>query len=146
VPSPDTRPIARVPFAYATIRIVPRVDREEFVNAGVVLYSRPRRFLGVRTLLDRVRLLALWPGVDLDGIDRQLHVLRSVAMGDPASGKIAGLPQHERFGWLTAPASTVVQPGPVHAGLTSDPESELDDLFHQLVAPPLSPRALNELS
>jgi hypothetical protein len=146
VPSPDTRPIARVPFAYATIRIVPRVEREEFINAGVVLYSRPRRFLGVRTLLDCDRLLALWPLVDLEGIDRQLQVLRLVATGDPAWGKIAGLPQHERFGWLTAPASTVVQPGPVHAGLTSDPEFELDDLFRQLVAPPLSPSALEELS
>ena len=124
------------PFAYAAIRIVPRVEREEFVNAGIVLYSRPRRFLGVQTYADPGRLEALWPGMDLDAVERQLRILRHVAEGDPAGGAIARLSQAERFGWLTAPASTMVQPGPVHAGLTLDPESELGDLFRQLVAPP----------
>ena len=123
------------PFAYAAIRIVPRVEREEFVNAGIVLYSRPRRFLGVRTSLGPGRLEALWPGIDLDAVARQLRIMRLVAEGDPAGGAIAQLSQAERFGWLTAPASTMVQPGPVHAGLTLDPESELGDLFRQLVAP-----------
>lgn len=122
----------RAPFAYATIRIVPRVEREEFVNAGVVLYSRPRRFLGIRTALDRERLRALWPELDLDAVARQLRVLEWVAAGDPVGGAIAHLPPAERFGWLTAPASTVVQPGPVHAGLATDMDAELNELFRTL--------------
>jgi hypothetical protein len=133
VPSPETTS-ERAPFAYAAIRIVPRVEREEFVNAGVVLFSRPRRFLGIRTRLDGERLRALWPEVDLDAIARQLRVLELVAEGDPAGGAMARLPQAERFGWLTAPASTVVQPGPVHAGITDvELRSELDALFRALV-------------
>lgn len=124
---------ARAPFAYATIRVVPRVERGEFVNAGIVLFSRPRRYLGVRAHVDPIRLGVLWPGIDLEGIARQLAILRWVAQGDPRGGKIAELPQAERFGWLTAPASTVVQPGPVHAGFAHDPDAELDDLFRQLV-------------
>lgn len=126
----------RAPFAYAAIRIVPRVDREEFVNAGVVLYSRPRRYLGVRTALDVDRLRALWPELDVDAVERHLQVLCLVAAGDPGGGRIAGLPAAERFGWMTAPASTVVQPGPVHAGLARDPEVALNDLFAALVALP----------
>ena len=123
----------RAPFAYATIRVVPRVEREEFVNVGVVLYSRPRAFLGVQARLDGDRLHALWPELDLDAVARQLDVIRLVAAGDPAGGAIALLPAAERFGWLSAPASTILQPGPVHAGLASDPESALDELFSELV-------------
>lgn len=126
----------RVPFAYAAIRVVPRVDRGEFVNAGVVLYSRPRRYLGVRTALDADRLRALWPALDTAAVERQLRILCLVAAGDPAGGQIAGLSAAERFGWMTAPASTVVQPGPVHAGLARDPEAALNDLFVALVALP----------
>jgi hypothetical protein len=122
----------RAPFAYATIRVVPRVEREEFVNVGVVLYSRPRRFLGARARLDGDRLRALWPELDLEAVARQLTVMQHVAAGDPAGGAVALLPDAERFGWLTAPGSTVVQPGPVHAGLTHDPEATLDELFRDL--------------
>lgn len=134
-PSPEER-VERAPFAYATIRVVPRVEREEFINAGIVLFSRPRRFLGVRTRLDADRLQVLWPELDLSGVRRQLDILEQVAAGDPAGGAIARLPAAERFGWLTAPASTVVQPGPVHAGLSADPESALDHLFTELVIVP----------
>ena len=133
-----------VPFAYAVIRVVPRVEREEFINAGIVLFARPRRFLGVRTGLDRIRLRALWPDLDDEAVARQLRVLELVAAGDPAGGAIARLPQAERFGWLTAPASTVVQPGPVHAGLAADPETELDALFAALVALPAIPESGGE--
>ena len=115
----DARDVERAPFAYATIRVVPRVEREEFVNVGVVLFSRPRKFLGVQARLDRDRLLALWPELDLDAVERQLAVMRLVVAGDPAGGAIARLPAAERFGWLSAPASTIVQPGPVHAGLAA---------------------------
>ena len=126
---------APAPFAYATIRVVPRVEREEFVNVGVVLYSRPRKYLGVRTRLDPARLTALWPALDIEAVARQLQVIERVAAGGPGGGAIAALPAAERFGWLTAPASTVVQPGPVHAGLAYDPEAALDELFNDLVGP-----------
>ena len=128
--------IGRTPFAYATIRVVPRVEREEFVNVGVVLYSRPRKYLGVQARLDVDRLRALWPELDLDAVARQLDVIRLVVAGDPAGGAIALLPAAERFGWLSAPASTVVQPGPVHAGLAADPEAALHDLFTDLAGSP----------
>ena len=128
--------IGRAPFAYATIRVVPRVEREEFVNVGVVLYSRPRKYLGVQARLDVDRLRALWPQLDLDAVARQLDVIRLVVAGDSAGGAIALLPAAERFGWLSAPASTVVQPGPVHAGLAADPEAALHDLFTDLAGSP----------
>ena len=128
--------VERAPFAYATIRVVPRVEREEFVNVGVALYSRPRRYLGVQARLDADRLRALWPELDLDAVARQLHVIRLVVAGDPAGGAIALLPAAERFGWLSAPASTVVQPGPVHAGLADDPEAALHELFADLAGSP----------
>ena len=126
----------RAPFAYATIRVVPRVEREEFVNVGVVLFSRPRKFLGVEARLDGDRLRALWPELDLDAIERQLDVIRLVIAGDPAGGAVAHLPAAERFGWLSAPASTILQPGPVHAGLADDPAATLRDLFADLVGSP----------
>src|ERR671916_2313639 len=126
----------RAPFAYTTIRVVPRVEREEFINVGVVLYSRPRKFLGVQARLDRDRLRALWPEPDLDAVERQLDVIRLVVAGDPTGGAIALLPDAERFGWLSAPASTIVQPGPVHAGLAHDPEAVLLELFADLAASP----------
>jgi hypothetical protein len=123
------------PFAYAAIRLVPRVERGECINVGVVLYSRPRRYLGVRTGFEPQRLLALWPNLDVDAVRRHLEILCLVSEGDPAGGPIALLPPFERFGWLTAPASTIVQPGPVHSGLAKDPGLALDRLYHDLVAP-----------
>jgi hypothetical protein len=122
----------RAPFAYAAIRVVPRVEREEFVNVGVVLFSRPRRYLALRTRLDPVRLQALWPELDLEAVARQLAVMEAVARGDSAGGAMAQWPQAERFGWLTAPASTAVQPGPVHPGIAHDPAAALDELFTDL--------------
>ncbi len=119
----------RAPFSYAVIRVVPRVEREEFVNVGVVLYSRPRKYLGARAHIDPARLHALWPELDIEAVQRQLDIICLVAVGDPQGGPIARLPAGERFGWLTAPASTVVQPGPVHAGLAEDPEASLEGLF-----------------
>ena len=136
MPSPEPAQAADLaPFAYAPLRVVPRVERGECLNVGVVLYSRPRRFLGVRTGFDPLRLLALWPSLDLDAVQRHLDILCLVSNGDPAGGPIALLPPFERFGWLTAPASTIVQPGPVHSGLTRDPAETLDRLFQVLVTP-----------
>jgi hypothetical protein len=123
-------------FAYAILRVVPDVQRGEALNAGVVLFCRRRGFLAVRAALDRDRLAALAgpEGVDAVAVERHLDVLRRVATGDPAAGPIAALPRSERFGWLTAPSSTVVQPSPVHTGICrDDPAAELDRLFARLV-------------
>jgi hypothetical protein len=122
------------PYAWTAIRVTPRVERGECLNVGVALYCRPRGFLGARVRFDPARLAALDPTLDLDAVARQLRYLEQVAAGDPAAGPIARLPQHERFGWLAAPASTVVQPGPVHGGLCRDPALELDRLFRRMVA------------
>ena len=124
------------PFAYALIRVVPRVERGECVNVGVVLFCRSRRFLEARLELDLGRPLALAPDLDHAAVRRQLDLIALVCRGDPAAGAIGRLPQAERFGWLVAPASTVVQPSAVHAGLCADPEEELDRLFATMVRVP----------
>ena len=131
----DVRP-ERAAYAYAVIRLVPRVERGECLNVGVVLFCRPRRFLGARTWLDEARLRAFAPGLDLEGVARHLDAVERVALGDPAGGPIARLPAPERFGWLVAPASTIVQPGPVHGGASADPAAALATLFERLVVPP----------
>ena len=124
---------AREDFQYAIVRVVPRVERGEALNAGVVLYCRRLKFLAARTELDEAALRALAPDCDGQGVRTQLATIERVAAGDPAGGPIAALAPSERFHWLTAPASTIVQPSPVHTGLTDDPAAELDRLFEQLV-------------
>jgi hypothetical protein len=109
------------------------VERGEAVNAGVVLFCRPLRFLGARTHLDESLLAALSPGCDPTEVRAQLTTIEHIAHGDPEGGAIAELPASERFHWLVAPASTIVQAGPVHIGLTTEPEAELDRLFRKLV-------------
>ena len=121
------------PFQYAMLRVVPRVERGEAINAGVVLFCRPRRFLGARAQLDERLLEALSPDCEADDVRAQLETLVAVADGRPEGGRVASLPQSERFHWLTAPASTIVQPSAVHTGLTDDPGGELEKLFEQLV-------------
>ena len=121
------------PFVYAVIRVVPRVERGECLNIGVILFCRPRRVLDGRFELDQERLATLAPGLDLAGVARQIALMRGVIAGQPVAGSVAGLSQAERFGWLVSPASTVVQPGPVHAGITNDPVATLDHLFDTLV-------------
>jgi hypothetical protein len=123
----------REPFQYAAVRVVPRVERGELMNAGVLLFCRPLRFLGARVALDERALVALAPDCDPVAVRAALDVVARVAEGDAAGGAIAALPQSDRFHWLVAPASTVVQPGPVHTGLTDDPERELGRLFAALV-------------
>jgi pyridoxamine 5'-phosphate oxidase len=126
----------REAFQYTLLRVVPHVERGEAVNAGVVVFCRTRRFLAARVSLDEGRLDALAPGADPEPIRERLDVLARVAAGDPSAGPMAELPQSERFHWLAAPASTVVQPGPVHTGLCEDPQELLDRLFAALVALP----------
>ena len=126
----------REAFEYAVLRVVPRVDRGELINAGVVLYCRPLRFLGVQVLLDPDRVRALDPVADLASIDRALAAVVSVCDQSPAAGSAGQQEIGRRFRWLTAPRSTVVQPGPVHTGLTDDPAAELERLLNSLVRAP----------
>jgi hypothetical protein len=121
------------PFQYAVVRVVPRVERGESLNAGVILLCRPKRFLAARVGLDAGRLRALAPDVDPAAIETHLAAIERVAAGDPAGGPIAALGQGERFHWLVAPSSTVIQPSEVHTGLCDDPAAELDHLFETLV-------------
>ena len=125
-----------VPFEYAILRVVPRVDRGEAINAGILLYCRPLNYLQAMIELDRDRLLALDQGADVPAIERALAAIVRVCEQDPESGQ-AGLQDiGRRFGWLTAPRSTVVQPGPVHTGLTIDPAAEASRLLAALVRRP----------
>jgi hypothetical protein len=122
-------------FQYVIVRIVPRVERGERLNAGVVVYSPPLEFLGARVRLDEDRLLALAPGCDGDAVRPYLEAIEAIAAGDPAGGPISRFDRGERFHWLAAPSSTMVQPSPIHTGLTGDPRCMLDHLFQQLVLP-----------
>ena len=125
---------ARKPFAYALLRVVPRVERGERLNVAVVLFSRQHDFLDMRTRLDEARLAAVAPGMDPAPVRERLEALRQVVCGEPGGGALAALPASERFGWLVAPASTIIQPSEVHTGLTSDPAADLERLFDTLVA------------
>jgi Protein of unknown function (DUF3037) len=122
-------------FAYAILRVVPHVERGEQINAGVVLFCRRRRFLAARVELDERRLAALAPDVDAGTVRAHLDALVRIADGDPAGGSVAALEPSERFGWLVAPSSTIIQPSPVHTGICTDPQTMLDRLFAELVAP-----------
>lgn len=139
---------SRAPFQYAVLRVIPSLERGEAINAGVVVFCRPRRYLAARVALDEARLAALAPGADVEAIRERLDVLERVAAGDETAGPIARMEQSERFHWLAAPSSTVIQPGPVHTGLCDAPDAVLDRLFTQLVAPPegaVAPPALAQL-
>jgi DUF3037 family protein len=124
----------REDFQYAIVRVVPRVERGESLNVGVVLFCRRLSFLAARTELDEAALAALAPRCDAGEVRPHLSAIERIAAGDPSGGPIAALPPSERFHWLTAPASTIVQTSPVHTGLTADPAAELDHLFSELVA------------
>lgn len=120
-------------YDYALVRVVPRVERGEAINAGVVLYCRTRRFLDARVYLDHARLAALAPDCDPAEIERHLAVIPRIARGEESGGPIARLPMDARFHWLVAPRSTIIQPSAVHSGLTAAPEDELDDLLERLI-------------
>lgn len=125
----------RVTFEYAVVHVVPRVDRGEVMNAGVLVYSRPRDYLGAAMWLDRDRLRALDPGADSEGIERALQAVADVCESTPGCGPAGREELGSRFRWLTAPRSTVVQTGPAHTGLTADPAAELQRLLELLVKP-----------
>jgi hypothetical protein len=137
VPAPPDRRISaqkeRKPFEYSIVRVVPRVERGERFNAGIVLHSRPHRFLGARTALDAALLAAIAPDCEPDVIRPHLDAIERIAGGEAAAGPIARLSNAERFHWLVAPSSTIVQASEVHTGLTDDPAAELEHLFRTLV-------------
>jgi hypothetical protein len=124
---------AWVPYEYALLRAVPRVDRGECVNVGVVLYSQAHDYLGAAVHLDETKVRALDPGVDLDAVRAALDGVGAVCAGAAAAGPAAAPSPRARFGWLTAPRSTVVQASPVHGGLTTDPAATLQRLLERLV-------------
>ena len=120
-------------FQYTILRVVPDIERGERLNVGVVVYSPELRFLGARTHVDAERLHAIAPQIDAGELERHLDALVAVANGAPDGGPLAALSQSERFGALTAPASTTVQPSDVHTGVCGDGEQALGELFERLV-------------
>jgi len=124
------------PFEYAVLRVVPRVERGEGVNVGVVVFCRTRSYLEARIELgsrQRKALEALAPELDLDTVRSHLDELARVVAGDPDGGPMARLDAPERFRWVTSPSSTMIQPSEVHGGITDSPEASLQDLFERLV-------------
>jgi hypothetical protein len=133
VPARPDATNGRAPFEYAIVRVVPRVERGEGFNAGIVLMCRPRRFLGARVALDDALLVAMSPDCDPDVVREHLLAVEAVAAGRADAGPIAALPMPERFHWLVSPSSTIIQPSEVHTGLTADPGATLEHLFRTLV-------------
>jgi hypothetical protein len=121
------------PYQYVLLRCVPRVDREEFLNVGVVLHCEDDDFLDAACHVDERRLRAFAPDLDLGALRDGIAFVSAVSRGEPAAGDVAGRATSVRFGFLKAPRSTVVQPGPVHGGLTRDPAAELQRLLDRLV-------------
>jgi hypothetical protein len=126
----------RFAFDYAVVRVVPRVERGEFLNAGVILFCSTQSFLEARLGLDRERLEALSPSADLSTIETHLQVIPKVCAGGADAGEIGMLPQRARFHWLVAPRSTIIQTSPVHSGVHHDLSAALASLFEKLVQRP----------
>ena len=121
------------PYQYVALRCVPRPDREEFLNVGVVLYCEAANFLQAAWLADPQRLGASDPTLNIDQVCAALRFVEAVCAGTPEAGAAAGRPMGQRFGFLKAPKSTVLQPGPVHGGVTHDPARQLEHLVERLV-------------
>ncbi len=124
---------SRSSFSYAVLRVVPDIEREEFLNAGLVLFCRERQFLRAESSLDPDRLAALRREADAAAIRDQLQLVERIAAGEVERGPLATMSQSERFHWLTTPRSTAVQPGPIHGGMSDDPEATFARLFSTLV-------------
>ena len=120
---------------YAVIRVVPRVEREEFINVGVILFCRPRRFLAAEVAVDEARLAALWPALNLAEVREELEAIPVVCRGGAAAGPIGELSQAERWHWLVSPRSTVIQTSPAHAVISDDPPATLARLMRTMVLP-----------
>jgi len=121
-------------FDYAILRVVPRVERQEFINAGVVVFCLERRYLAARVALDEGRLRALWPEADIALVREHLDAVPRICAGDLGAGPIARLSQRERFHWLSSPRSTMIQPSPVHGGVCDETDDLLDRLAEQFLS------------
>ena len=124
------------PYDYAILRVVPRVDREEFMNVGVIVSCPARGFLEARVELDERRLTVLDPSLDVESIRTHLETIPAICVGGPQAGPIGQLSQRERFHWLVAPRSTIIQTSPVHTGSCKDPSEVLEHLLETMVRPP----------
>jgi hypothetical protein len=122
-------------YDYAVVRVVPRVDRGEWINVGVVLFCRPRRFLAAMIELDRDRLRAIAPKLDLDEVQQHLDVFPRIAKGGKDAGPIGILPLQERYHWLVAPRSAIIQVALAHTGRCADPAAEIERLMDMFVRP-----------
>lgn len=121
------------PFEYAIVRIVPRVERDEFINVGVIVFCAERDYLEARIELDERRLLALHPAADVDLLREHLEAIPRICSAEPNAGPIASMPLRERFSWLVSPRNTILQTSPPHAGLCDSPETWLDRLLTRMV-------------
>jgi hypothetical protein len=121
-------------FDYAIVRVVPRVERQEFINAGVIAFCLEKKFLAARIRLDEQRLNALWPDADVALIREHLTAIERIAAGDAAAGPIAALSLRERFHWLVSARSTIIQTSPVHSGLCDGTDAILDQLEKRFLA------------
>lgn len=123
-------------YDYAIVRVVPRVEREEFVNVGVIVSCPQKEFLQARIEVDESRLKALAPDIDLDAIRTHLASIPAICAGGPQGGSIGKLSRRERFDWLVAPRSTIIQTSKVHTGRCTDPATLLEHLLNTMVRPP----------
>ncbi|MCT4623085.1 MAG: DUF3037 domain-containing protein [Schleiferiaceae bacterium] len=123
----------RCTFEYAIIRVVPKVEREEFINVGVILFSKQKKFLQMKTNVNENKLLALDPDIDLNLVKKYLKAWEDICAGSPKGGAIGEFDIADRFRWLSAAKSTIIQCSPTHPGLCGDPEKELEDAFKRYV-------------
>lgn len=123
---------APISFDYAIVRVVPRPDLEEFVNAGVIVFCSERKYLDAFVRVNEARLKALWPEIDVELVRQHLEAIPRIAAGDSSAGPIAQLSQRERFHWLVAPRSTLIQISPVHSGVCQEPANVLENLSRRL--------------
>lgn len=129
-------PVDRIAYNFAVLRVVPRVHLGAFVNVGVVVHARTAGFLGIRVVADEEELRTRVPELDAEMLARYLRSVQGICEGDSARGPVALVPPSERFHWLTAPRSDVIQASPTHEGLCGDPQRALDELFAAYVPPP----------
>ena len=119
-------------FDYAVLRVVPRVEREEFVNIGVIVFCLENRLLQAKVHVDEARLRALWPGLDLETVQQHANAVLRICAGDETAGPIASLPLRERFHWLVSPRSAMMQTSPVHTGICTDEDGRSGELVERL--------------
>ena len=120
-------------FDYAVVRVGPRVERGEFINAGVIVFCLEHRYLEARVQVDEARLKALWPEIDVELVRKHLEAIPKICAGDESAGPIAKLSQRERFHWLVSPRSTMIQVSPVHTGLCEEPGMTVEQLSRRLL-------------